>query len=108
MAETYRAHDEIIDYDPHLRIAQRMILDTDGGTTLVNYQDTSDISRVTHHERMGWSKTSRTGDIARVASIPLIVQYDLIRRGIWGKQDEMRKWLNSEEAKPWRTNGMRV
>ena len=108
MAEDYRAHDAIIDYDPLTRVAQRMIVDTDGSTKLVNYQDTSEIDRVNHFERMEWSKTTRSKDMVRVASIPMIIQYDLIKRGIWGDPKAMKRWLNSDEAAPWRTNGMRV
>lgn len=108
MADDYRAHDAIIDYDPLTRVAQRMIVDVDGRTTLVNYQDTSDISRATHHERMEWSKNTRSNDMVRVAHIPLIVEYDLIKRGIRHDPKRMREWLNSAEAAPWRTNGMKV
>lgn len=108
MAEEYRYHDTIIDYDPLTKVGQRMIVDVDGSTTIVNFQDTSDISRVNHHERMGYSKNQRNGDMVRVASIPLIIQYDLIKRGIWNDPQRMRRWLNSIEGAPWRTNGMRV
>ena len=48
------------------------------------------------------------GDMHRVANIPTTVITDLQKRGIWGAEDRMKKWLNSEEARPYRTRPGRV
>lgn len=44
------------------------------------------------------------GPNRRLASVPLIVWEDLERRGITDDPNgpEMKKWLNSSEAAPWR------
>ena len=51
---------------------------------------------------------ARWGDGKMVAMWPAVVSADLIKRGILDDPDAMKHWLNSDEAKPWRTRRGRV
>ena len=51
---------------------------------------------------------ARWGDGKMVAMWPAVVTADLIKRGIYDDRDAMKQWLNSDEAKPWRTRRGRV
>lgn len=101
-------HDPNFDYDPVTGVRQKLTIDTDGSMHWVTEQDDEDIRRFAHESRSNFSQHQRFGDIAPVASIPVVVQYDLIKRGIWGDQDAMKKWLNSIEAAPYRTRDFKV
>lgn len=48
---------------------------------------------------------AKFGDIARVASIPLSVYYDLKRRGIADDPVALKKWLNDGDNSVFRTRG---
>ena len=48
-------------------------------------------------------KRTKWGDMARVASIPLNVYYDLKRRGIADDPKAMKKWLNDPDNRVFRT-----
>ncbi len=46
---------------------------------------------------------SRWGDGKLVAIWPAVVTAKLMQDGIWADKDAMKHWLNSDDAKPWRT-----
>lgn len=74
----------------------------DGTVTLETTQDESPIIQSAKAEYNQSSKHDKWGDMARVASIPLTVYYDLLQRGILNDQNAMKKWLNSDEGRPYR------
>ncbi len=100
--------DENFDYDPMTRTRQKLTIDNDGVMHFTNSQDDSEIRQYAHECRGVWSQHQKLGDIAPVATIPVVVQYDLLKRGIWQDKDRFRKWLNSIEAAPYRTREFTV
>lgn len=48
------------------------------------------------------------GDIHRVASIPMTIYMDLMKKGITKDQKAFRKWLNDPSNRYFRTRGGRV
>jgi hypothetical protein len=101
-------HDENFDYDPLTGVRQKLTIDNDGVFHFVTEQDDEDIRRFAHESRSNFSKYERFSDITPVGSIPVVVLYDLIRRGIWNDPDRKRKWWNSIEAAPYRTRDFRL
>jgi hypothetical protein len=111
MPEEYRRLDALLDFDPSTGMKQTFHMDVDGKLTIRTAQDPSviaDIQRMAHEERMSTTRNERIGEFRRVASIPVEVQFDLIKRGIWNDKDAMKKWLNSAEAAPYRVHTMRL
>lgn len=109
MAETYRELDDPnFDYDPVTKTRQRMKIDNDGVIHFQTTQDDTDIRKFAHESRGGFSKFQRLGDVAPIGSIPMLVMYDLIKRGIWQDPDRRRKWWNSIEAAPYRLRDFKV
>lgn len=51
---------------------------------------------------------ARWGDGKIVAMWPAVVTAKLMKDGIWADKDAMKHWLNSDDAKPWRTRKGRV
>lgn len=96
--------DHNFDYDPMTGVRQRLKIDQDGVMHFETTQDVSGIVDTAQEIASNFCKNQSWGDGAHhVASIPVLVQYDLIKRGIWGDKTRMRKWLNSIEAAPYRT-----
>ena len=58
-------------------------------------------------ERNETSRTQKSGDMVKVASLPMMVYLDLAQKGILRDRAAMRKWLSSEEAIPYRTHWMK-
>lgn len=111
MPEAYRRLDALLDYDHLTGTKQTFHMDVDGKLTLRLEQDpkvVKQIVRAAQDEQNSTSRNQRIGDMRRVASIPVEVQYDLIKRGIWNDRDRMKRWLNSIEAAPYRTHWARV
>lgn len=109
MAEHFAPLDEIIDYDPLTGVSQRMVMETDGTLRLITDQNLEPFTRVAHESRMNrQSRHEKMGEMCHIASIPVSIQYDLITRGIWQDRDRFKRWLNSDEAKPFRTHWARV
>lgn len=111
MAEEYARYDALLDYDPSTGMKQTFHMDVDGKLTIRTEQDpavVAAIQKAAHEERMSRSRFERIGEFRRVASIPVEVQFDLIKRGIWHDKDAMKKWLNSAEAAPYRVHTLRL
>lgn len=76
----------------------------DGSVTVQTVQDVSEFAEANKQqfnqfdERASWS-----GDMHRVASIPMSVYYDLKRKGILDDQAAMKKWLNDPDNRVFRT-----
>jgi len=111
MAEEYARLDALLDYDPLTGMKQTFHMDVDGKLTIRTAQDPrviADIRQMAHEERMSHAQNGRIGEFRRVASIPVEVQFDLMKRGIWHDKDAMKKWLNSAEAAPYRVHTLRL
>jgi hypothetical protein len=61
-------------------------------------EDITDINKALANEAVPHGQ-----ELRRVASIPLILVYELKRKGIWGNQERMRKWLNDRDNRVFRT-----
>lgn len=109
MADEYAALDDpYFDYDPHTGVSQRLIIEPNGTMRFVSTQNDDDIRRVAHEENVSHIKNEKIGEMRRVATIPVVVQHDLMQRGIWFDRSALKKWLNSSEAQPYRTHSMRL
>jgi len=92
--------------------------DTFSGTTtkmhithdgIMHFEDSVSIDAIAEQakqERNESSRTSKSGDMVKVASLPMMVYLDLVKRGILRDKTEMRKWLASDEALPYKTHWM--
>jgi hypothetical protein len=96
------------DVDPLTGVRQRLKIDSDGVFHWETTQDDSAIRKFASEARGNWAKHQKFGDIAPVATVPVVVQYDLLKRGIWQDKDRLKKWLNSPEAAPYRTREFKV
>jgi hypothetical protein len=91
------------DVDPLTGVRQRLKIDSDGVMHWETTQDVSAIADFAHEARGNYCKNQSWGDGAHVASLPVLVIYDLIKRGIYHDKTRFRKWLNSVECAPYRT-----
>lgn len=93
-----------VDYDPTTGVETWMVVHGDGRITIQLWQDDTHIRRYAQEVRNDRIKNERSKDFEQVAAVPLLVRHDLNRRGIIGDSQEYKKWLNSEEARPYRTS----
>lgn len=100
--------DANFDYDPMTGVRQRLKIDSDGVMHFETSQDVSGIVDTAQEISSHFSKNQSWGDGAHVASIPMVVLYDLIKRGIYHDRKKFRWWLNSIEGAPYRTRPGRV
>lgn len=104
MAENYRHLDDAnFDFDPVSGVRQRLVIDTDGGFHLESTQNVDGILKAAHESRMNHSKHERLGDDVKVASIPMLIQQDLVKKGIWQDKKRLFAWLMSDEGRPFLT-----
>jgi hypothetical protein len=108
MAENFRRLDALLDYDPNTGVSQTFHMDVDGVMTLRTDQDETALRAAAHEEHMSRNRSERIGEWQKVATIPVVVMYDLIKRGIWFDPDRKKRWLNSVEAAPYRTHWARL
>jgi hypothetical protein len=80
----------------------------DGTVTIETVQDMNPILEANQENYKHTDKHTKWGDMSRVASIPLTIYYDLLKRGILNDENAMKKWLNSEEGRPFRTRAGKV
>ena len=95
--------DHNFDYDPMSGVRQRLKIDSEGVMHFETTQDVQGIVDTAQEIASHFCKNQSWGDGAHVAAIPVLVQYDLIKRGIWFDKTRFRKWVNSIEAAPYRT-----
>lgn len=81
--------------------------ESDGDVVVEHRQNVEDI--------VEWNKAIRNqhdgtfkGDMRLGFTIPTVIYEDLIRRGIAQDPDRFRKWMRSEEAKPWKVHPGRI
>jgi len=86
--------------------------DSDGSIIITSEQDKAAVSSIITGNgqlrldsgRSG--KSQYVGDSTgqhRVARIPLIVVETMMREGVWGDKERMKRWLNDPENLPFRT-----
>jgi hypothetical protein len=83
-----------------------MHVDTDGKMHFTSETQIDAIAEANISERNDISRTTKSGDMVRVARIPMSVHLDLMQRGILRDNIAMRRWLKSEEAAPYKTHWM--
>ena len=97
MAEKYRHLDDAnFDYDPVNGVRQRLVIDNEGGMHLEATQEVDHILKAAHESRMQYSKHERLGDDVKIASIPMLIQSDLMAKGIWQDKKRLFQWLMNE------------
>lgn len=97
MAENYRKIDDPnFDYDPLNGVRQRLVIEQDGGVHLEATQDVDHILKAAHESRMNFSKHEKLGDDVKIASIPMLIQADLVKKGIWQDKKRLFAWLMNE------------
>jgi hypothetical protein len=107
MADEYAPASFNLAYDSLTGTLQKMHITSD--QKLV-FETTCEIDTIAERARAEMNETSRTqksGDMVKVASLPMMVYLDLKQRGILDDRPAMRKWLASEEAQPFRTSWMK-
>lgn len=92
----------IFDTDPLTGITRYWHV-KDNGEFVIETQQKIDVDEANRKRRVETSKHTKWGDVARVASIPLSVYYDLKRRGITDDPKAMKKWLNDPDNRVFRT-----
>ena len=97
MSDNYRKiDDKNFDYDPINGVRQRLVIEQDGGVHIESTQDVEHILKAAHEERGNYSKFEKLGDDVKVASVPMLVMHDLMKKGIWQDKKALWNWLNTE------------
>jgi hypothetical protein len=106
MKEEYAPGSFILGTDSFTGTTTKMHIKHDG---VMHFEDSVEIDAIAEQarqERNSVSKTSKSGEMVKVASLPMMVYLDLVKRGIIRDKTEMRKWLASDEALPYKTHWM--
>jgi hypothetical protein len=97
MSENYRKLEvDNFDYDPVNGVKQRLVIEQDGGIHLESTQNVDHILKAAHESRMNFSKHEKLGDDVKIASIPMLIQADLVKKGIWQDKKRLFQWLMNE------------
>lgn len=107
MANDYAPGSFVLGQDEFTGTVTKMHINHDG---VMHFEDTVEIDNIAEQarqERNDASRTAKHGDMVKVASLPMMVYLDLTKRGILRDRTEMRKWLASDEALPYRTHWMK-
>lgn len=107
MAEEYAPASFKLSYDSLTGTLQKMHITPDQRLVLESTCDTGVLPDYNKAQMDETSRTQRSGDMVKVASLPMMVYLDLQQKGILRDKAAMRKWLASEEARPWRTHWMK-
>jgi hypothetical protein len=99
---------QLIDFDPYAAIAT-IYHDLDDKTIgYESVQDATDIVEVNKAFMADTDEHARYGDMGRVAQIPTVVWFELVRKGIAQDEVALRKWLNDPDNRLFRTRPGRV
>lgn len=80
---------------------------SDGGAVIQAQQDIEPVLKMNKEERKEAGKDF-SGEMVKVASIPVAVYEDLMRRGIADNPERFKRWLNDPDNEPFRTRRGRV
>lgn len=106
MAEEHAAGSFNLSYDSLTGTLEKMHITSDQRLIFESTVDLGNLPDLNAAEMNETSRTQKSGDMVRAARLPMLVYYDLMRRGIIRDKAAMRKWLKSEEALPYRTHWM--
>ena len=95
----------IFDTDPLTGITRYWHVKGDGEFVIETQQQVSDIADANKRSFADTDTKAKYGDMAKVASIPLNVYYELKRQGIVDDPKAMKKWLNDPDNRVFRTRG---
>jgi len=95
----------IFDTDPLTGITRYWHVKSDGEFVIETQQQVSDIAEANKRSFANTDTKAKYGDMAKVASIPLNVYYELKRQGIVDDPKAMKKWLNDPDNRVFRTRG---
>lgn len=107
MAEEYAPGSFNLSYDSLTGTLQKMHITPD---QKLIFETTCELGKLPDYNQAQMNETSRaqkSGDMVKVASLPMMVYLELSQKGIIRDKAAMRKWLASEEAAPWRTHWMK-
>lgn len=91
-------------YDGFTGTLTKMKVEHDGTMHFIDTTDISDVAKFNQEEMNSVSRTTRSGDMVRVARLPMLVLLQLKERGILHDKTALKRWLNTEEARPYRTH----
>ena len=98
----------VLDYDPVRKVRSMFHPSTDGNTfTVAGKQEIGDRLDINKHLQ-DEHRVKGFGEGRRMASIPIVVWEDLIRRGIAGDMKKLKKWLNDPDQLAFRTMRGRI
>lgn len=99
----------LLDHDPVVKQKSRFYHDSEGEEFVI--EDRVDVEDVVEQNKALYAQTdenARWGEFDRVASIPLVVYFDLKREGVLDDPVRLRRWLNDPENRLFRTRPGRV
>jgi len=96
----------IFDSDPLTGITKYWHVKSNGEFVVETTQDIS--SAVEYNKRNYNERPGKFGELAKVASIPLSVYYDLKRKGIADDPVAFKKWMNDSNNGVFRTRSGRL
>jgi len=107
MADEYAPASFTLAYDSLSGTLQKMHITSENKLVFETTCEIDSIAERAMAERNETSRTQKSGDMVKVASLPMMVYLDLAQKGILRDRAAMRKWLSSEEAIPYRTHWMK-
>jgi hypothetical protein len=108
MAEEYRPGSFVLDYDALTGTIEKMHVTTDQKLVFEQTVDVQALGERNQAIKNEESRNDRTPDGlgVKVASIPMMVYLDLRKRGVLDDKVALRRWLQSDDARPFRTSWM--
>ena len=95
----------------------KRLLDKDDISTTVFHEEdgkyyinrVQDVEPIIDDNKVDYNNGTQQGsDMRRVASIPLVIVDELMRKGIWGDPARLKVWLNDPDNRLFRTSPERV
>lgn len=107
MAEEYRPGSFVLDADSLTGTVSKMSITTDQKLIFEDTVEIDALGELNQTLRNEISRNEKVPDgMVKVASLPMMVYLDLRKRGILGDRSALRRWLKTEEARPYRTHWM--
>lgn len=105
MADEFAPASFDLSYDSLTGTLQKMHITPDQKLVFESTVEIDGLAERNKFDRDNISRTERLPDgMVRVASLPLLIYQDLKQRGILDDRAALRKWLQSDEARPFRTH----
>jgi hypothetical protein len=106
MSEEYAPASFNLAYDSLTGTLQKLHITSDQKLVFETTVELGNLPEINAAQMNETSRTQKSGDMVKVASLPMMVYLDLRQKGILDDKAAMRKWLKSEEARPYRTSWM--